>query len=199
MKNIVLLLAILGLTSLSFTNPADLTGAMDIDKEKSQIVWRGYKVTGKHHGTVGIESGSLNFEEGVLTGGTFEIDMASIAVKDIEGEWAGKLEGHLKSDDFFGVANYPTAKFVITKVYPKGTPGDYKITGALTIKETTKEIKFYATVKEEGETATATANITIDRTDFDVRYGSGNFFENLGDKTIYDEFDLEISLVTAAK
>ena len=196
MKNIVLLFALISLTALSFTNP---TESVEVNTEKSEIVWKGYKVTGSHHGVIGVESGSLDFDNGVLTGGTFEINMASIAVKDLEGEWAQKLEGHLKSDDFFGVANFPTAKFVITKVYAKGTPGDYKIIGDLTIKETTKEIKFYATVKPEGSTNVATADITIDRSDFDVRYGSGNFFENLGDKTIYDEFELQVKLVTAAK
>lgn len=199
MKNIIVIFAILGLAGLSFTNPATLTEAVDVDTAKSQIIWKGYKVTGAHHGTINLENGKLNFANGALTGGSFEIDMASLAVKDIQGEYAGKLEGHLKSDDFFGVANFPTAKFVITKVYPKGTPGDYKIIGALTIKETTKEIKFYASVKEEAGANVATANITIDRSEFNVRYGSGNFFENLGDKTIYDEFDLEIKLVTASK
>ena len=199
MKNIVLLFALIGLAGLSFTNPNGLTGAAEVNKEKSEITWKGYKVTGSHHGTIALKEGSLEFDNGVLTGGSFEIDMTSLAVKDLQGEWAGKLEGHLKSDDFFGVKNFPTAKFVITKVYPKGTPGDYKIIGDLTIKETTKEIKFYASVKEEGQANVATADITIDRSEFDVRYGSGNFFENLGDKTIYDEFDLSVKLVVSAK
>ena len=198
MKNIIAIFAIIGLAGLSFTNPSAIE-SVEVDTAKSEIVWKGYKVTGSHHGVIGLEKGNLIFDNGVLTGGSFEIDMASLAVKDLEGEWAGKLEGHLKSDDFFGVANYPTAKFVITKVYPKGTPGDYKITGALTIKETTKEIKFYASVKEESGANVATADVTIDRSEFDVRYGSGNFFENLGDKTIYDEFELGIKLVTASK
>ena len=122
--------------------------------------------------------------------------MTTIACTDLEGEWKEKLEGHLKSDDFFGVNNFPVAKFEITKVAAKGTPGDYKITGNLTIKETTKEIKFYANVSQDGGKNVAKADIKIDRSEFNVRYGSGSFFDNLGDKTIYDEFDLSIVLHT---
>lgn len=187
-------LAVAALMNLSFTNPVE-GEKLNLDLSKSEIKWTGYKVTGKHFGTVSLKSGDLTMEDGMLTGGSFEIDMATITVKDMQGEYAGKLEGHLKSADFFGVENHPTAKFVITNVISRGTPGDYKIVGNLTIKDTTKEIKFFAKVTEEGGMQTATANITVDRSDFDVRYGSGSFFDNLGDKTIYDEFDLEVTLV----
>lgn len=167
---------------------------VNVDTTKSTIIWKGYKVTGEHTGTINLKSGALEMEDGKLVGGRFEIDMTSIKVTDLEGKWAQKLEGHLKSPDFFGVEAHPTATFVITKAAPKGTPGDYKIAGDLTIKGITKEIKFYAHLSEDGKTATV--KITVDRTDFDVRYGSGSFFDNLGDKTIYDEFDLEVTLVT---
>lgn len=188
-------LAIAALMNLSFTNP--VTGEKaTLDVSESEIVWRGYKVTGKHHGIVSLKSGELELNEGALTGGSFEIDMTSIEVKDMQGEYANKLAGHLKSADFFGVENHPTAKFEITKVVSRGTPGSYKVVGNLTIKETTKEIKFQADLAEEDGKSVATANITVDRSDFDVRYGSGSFFDNLGDKTIYDEFDLEVRLVT---
>jgi len=125
----------------------------------------------------------------------FEIDMTSIASTDLQGEYADKLVGHLKSDDFFGVATYPTAKFAITKVVSRGKVGDYKVTGNLTIKETTKEIRFNVNVDNSTSVPVATADITIDRSDFNVKYGSGSFFDNLGDKTIYDEFDLGLKLV----
>ncbi|MCR9285817.1 MAG: YceI family protein [Bacteroidetes bacterium] len=164
-----------------------------VNTERSVINWKGYKVTGEHSGTINLQNGELKFENDVLVGGGFEIDMRSMKVTDIEGEWAQKLEGHLKSGDFFGVDKYPVAKFVVTKAVSKGTPGDYKVIGNLTIKETTKEIRFYAHLNEDRKSASA--DITIDRTDFDVRYGSGSFFENLGDKTIYDEFELNVNLV----
>lgn len=188
-------LAVAALMNLSFTNPVNGEKAT-LDVNESEIVWRGYKVTGKHHGVVSLKSGDLEMEDGKLTGGNFEIDMTTIEVKDMQGEYAGKLAGHLKSGDFFGVEKHPTAKFVITQVVSRGTPGSYKIVGDLTIKETTKSIKFQANVAEEDGKNVATANITVDRSDFDVRYGSGSFFDNLGDKTIYDEFELEVRLVT---
>lgn len=166
-----------------------------VDTNSSVIIWKGYKVTGQHTGTVKVQNGNLIMDNGVLTGGSFDIDMNSIKDTDLEGEWADKLVGHLKSDDFFGAAKYGTSKFVITRAIPQDTKGNYKITGNLTIKETTKEIKFLAAVTENAGTVTASGKMTIDRSDFNVRYGSGSFFDGLGDKTIYDEFDLQVSLV----
>jgi polyisoprenoid-binding protein YceI len=142
-----------------------------------------------------LKSGSLEFEGNNLIGGSFEMDMTSISVEDLSGEGAKKLGGHLKSDDFFGVANYPTSKFVITKVISRGTPGAYKIIGTLNLKAASKELRFNADIKEEEGKQTAIAKVTLDRSEYDIRYGSGSFFDNLGDKTIYDEFDLEINLV----
>lgn len=172
------------------------TVGVAIDTEASQITWKGYKVTGSHEGTITVKDGNLDFTDGQLTGGSFAIDMTTIKTTDLTGGTAAKLEGHLKSPDFFGVEKFPTATFKITKVVSRGTPGDYRVTGDLTIKETTKEIKFNTKVVEEMGLYTATADLTIDRTDFDVRYGSGSFIDNLGDKTIYDEFELGITLVS---
>jgi polyisoprenoid-binding protein YceI len=167
----------------------------NVDVNSSSIVWKGYKVTGQHTGTVKVKNGNLTWDAGKLTGGTFEIDMNSITCTDLDGEYAGKLVGHLKSDDFFGSAKYPTAKFVITKAIPQDTKGNYKIVGNLTIKEKTNEVKFLAAVNESNGTVNASGKITVDRSDYDVKFGSGSFFDNLGDKTIYDEFDLQVSLV----
>lgn len=186
-------LTVLAFMSLAFTTPEIATYGIDL--EESVIIWKARKVTGAHEGVIKLKTGDLEFTDGALSGGSFEIDMTSIGVTDLQGEWAQKLEGHLKSEDFFGVEKYPTAKFVITKVVSRGKPGDYKIVGDLTIKESTKEIKFNANIEDSGESKTATAEVTLDRTDYNVRYGSGTFFDNLGDKTIYDDFDLEISLV----
>ena len=186
-------LAVLAFITFSF-NTVEVTN-YNLDLEESNIIWKARKVTGAHEGTVALKSGGLEFTDGMLSGGSFEIDMTTIDCTDLQGEWKDKLVGHLKSDDFFGVNNYPTAKFVISNVISRGTPGEYKIVGDLTIKETTKEIKFNAMVDDGGETKTSTAKITVDRSDFDIRYGSGSFFDNLGDKTIYDEFDLEVSMV----
>lgn len=168
----------------------------NVDTQKSTITWKGYKVAGSHEGTITLNNGDLEYTDGLLSGGSFEIDMTTMKVTDLKGGSAEKLLGHLKSDDFFGVNNYPTAKFVITKVAPQG-PDRYKVTGDLTIKDTTKPIKFITTTTEENGTITANAEIEVDRSEYDVKYGSGSFFSNLGDKAIYDNFDLNVTLVTA--
>ena len=187
----LLLLPILAILVMA----AKVADTYNVDVNSSTIVWTGYKVTGKHTGTVKVKNGNLTWDAGKLTGGSFEIDMNSITDTDLEGEYAGKLVGHLKSDDFFGVAKYPTSKFVITKAIPQDTKGNYKIVGNLTIKEKTNEVKFLAVVSESNGTINASGKITVDRSEYDVRFGSGSFFDGLGDKTIYDEFDLQVSLV----
>ena len=190
------MVAFSAIVGFSFTVvPAEIA-VFNVNTTDSNVQWKGYKVTGEHAGTVNLKSGDLTFDDaGNLVGGSIVMDMTSIKVTDLEGEWAQKLEGHLKSADFFGIEKHPTATLQITRVVPKGTPGDYKVTGNLTIKETTKEIRFYTHIDSEGEMLKATADIKIDRTDFDVRYGSGSFFDGLGDKTIYDEFDLTANIV----
>ncbi len=187
-------LPVFALLIMAFTPPVTYT----VNTTGSSVVWTGYKVTGKHTGTVKVKNGAIQFTDGVLTGGSFDMDMTSITCTDQEGEWAAKLVGHLQSEDFFGTVKYPTAKFVITKVIPQGTPGNYKVVGNMTIKETTKEEKYFVTVTESAGTVTASGKITIDRSEYNVKYGSGSFFDGLGDKTIYDEFDLQVYL-TAKK
>lgn len=183
-----LLFVAFGLAGLAFTNAVE---TVKVNTEKSVVSWKGYKVTGEHAGTIAVKNGELIFDNNKLTGGSFEIDMTTITCTDLEGDWAKKLEGHLKSADFFGVENHPTAKFVITKIGSRGAENQYKVTGDLTIKDITKEVRFNASVSK----TEATAEIELDRTDFEVKYGSGSFFDNLGDKTIYDEFDLDVKLI----
>ena len=185
--------ALMALVLASFTLPVKTT-SYNVDTTQSKVVWTGRKVTGEHTGTIQIKEGNLEVDGSKLQGGSFVIDMNSITNSDLEGEYKGKLEGHLKSDDFFGVATHPTAQFVITMAKAK-KDGQYDITGDLTIKNITHEITFPATVKVEDTQVTADAKITIDRSKYDVRYGSGSFFDNLGDKTIYDDFDLQVNLI----
>ncbi len=167
-----------------------------VDPAKSQLIWNARKVTGSHDGFVNIKTGKLEFRDGQLTGGYFEIDMTSITVTDLSGKQKESLEGHLKSDDFFGVEQHPNALLRITSVASRGTAGEYKITANATIKGVTKEIRFNAVVNPEADTAEA--ELELDRTDYNVRYGSGSFFDNLGDKTIYDEFTIKVRLQLAA-
>ena len=184
MKNLLLLALTVTTTAVTANNEPK-----NVDVEKSTVKWHAAKVTGEHHGSVELKDATLQFDNGKLTGGNFVVDMTSIVNEDLEGSYKEKLEGHLKSDDFFGVESYPTAAFTITDV--KMTSNElYKVTGDLTIKGITHPISFDATVKD----SKATATLTVDRSKYNVRYGSNSFFDNLGDKAIYDEFDLMISL-----
>ena len=160
-------------------------GKKEVKVESSSVTWKGYKVTGSHMGNIALKEGSLEFKDGNLVGGEFTIDMTTVENTDMEGEYKAKLEGHLKSDDFFGVATYPTAKLVFNKVKSTGK-NSYEVTGDLTIKNKTNPVTFDISIYGNK----ATANVKIDRTKFDVRYGSTSFFDNLQDKAIYDEFDL---------
>ncbi|MBT8205093.1 MAG: YceI family protein [Eudoraea sp.] len=160
-----------------------------VKTDKSTVTWKGYKVTGSHTGTIELQSGALTFDGDKLVGGEFVVNMATLISTDLEGEYKGKLEGHLKSDDFFGVESHPTSKLVFTEITATGK-NSYEVSGDLTIKGITKAITFDVSVY--GSKATAT--MKVDRSQFDVRYGSGSFFDNLGDKTIYDEFDLVVDL-----
>lgn len=192
MKRVLFFCAAALLSTLTYAGTDPAPGTKQVNIEKSVVTWKGYKVLGSHTGTIQVSEGELTFDDEGLTGGNFMINMSSLTCTDLEsGKGKEKLEGHLKSDDFFGVNNFPTASFEITKVVSRGKEGEYKIVGNLTIKETTKEIKFNAVVKDNQ----AMADIKVDRSEFDVRYGSGSFFDNLGDNTIYDEFDLYINLV----
>jgi polyisoprenoid-binding protein YceI len=160
-----------------------------VDTEASKITWKAYKVTGSHEGTINLASGNLDFNGTTLTGGAFVVDMTTINTTDLEGEYKQKLDGHLHSDDFFGTATHKTASLEITSVKASGKNA-YDATANLTIKNITKEVNF--TISVYG--SKATASLKVDRSEFDVRYGSGSFFDNLGDKTIYDEFDLVVDL-----
>jgi polyisoprenoid-binding protein YceI len=192
MKQFALFVALIAGLSLAFTTPIETVA---VNLSSSTVAWRGYKVLGEHTGTVKLTSGTLDFDGETLVGGRFVIDMTSIVCTDLTGETRTKLEGHLKSDDFFGVANFPEATLQITNAIPYGTDGKYKVVGNLTIKDTTKEIKFFTTIAEENGQRVATSEITVDRSEYNVRYGSGSFFDSLGDNTIYDEFDINVRLV----
>ncbi len=188
-KNVLsLALAIVFGATATANNPVEVI-KKEVKKDQSTVTWKGYKVTGSHTGTIDLKSGALMFEDDKLVGGEFVVNMSTLISTDLEGEYKGKLEGHLRSDDFFGVASHPTSKLVFTEVKASGK-NSYEVTGNLTIKGITKPVTFDVSVY--GSKATAT--MKVDRSLYDVRYGSGSFFDNLGDKTIYDEFDLVVDL-----
>ena len=189
MKKITATLALAATLVLQSFAPQINSDEKEVSITKSSVTWKGYKVTGSHTGTIALKSGSLSFEDSKLLGGAFVMDMNSIACTDLEGVYKGKLEGHLKSDDFFGVENNPTARLVFTNV-TAGDKGVYTVKGDLTIKGKTNSILFDLTVNEHN----ATTTLKINRAKYDVKYGSTSFFEGLKDKAIYDEFDLQVNL-----
>ena len=169
-----------------------------VDTAASSVAWRGSKilVDWAHHGTVDINEGIMTFVGDQLVGSSFAIDMTSINVTDeMSAGDKTDLTGHLNSDDFFGTATYPTAMLVIKSAEPTDTAGEYAAVADLTIKEITNEITFLTNVDVGDGTLTATSDIVFDRAAFDVRYGSGSFFDDLGDQVISDEIELSVALV----
>jgi polyisoprenoid-binding protein YceI len=159
--------------------------------EKSELKWLGKKVTGQHNGQIKLKSGELTVKDNKLTNGNFVIDMTSITCEDLtDAGYNQKLVGHLKSDDFFGVEKFPTATLKITDA-ATFTNNVANVKGSLTIKGTTNPVEFAVT--KNGNTYVA--KVSVDRSKYDVRYGSGSFFQNLGDKAIDDIFTLEVKLV----
>ena len=191
-------LIILGIAAsiglMSFTNPSSKKEeTYKVDVNKSTLAWNAKKVTGQHNGAVKITSGTLTSKGSDLTGGKFVIDMTSITCNDLQGEWNGKLVGHLKSDDFFSVEKNPTSTLEITKITPSGDR--VNVDGNLTIKGITKPISFPASISQKESVLVAVATIKVDRTKYDIRYGSKSFFEGIGDKAIDDEFEIQVNLV----
>lgn len=183
----------------------------DVDTDKSFIEWEGYKPTGTHNGTVSISSGRLQFDENGLVGGTFTIDLNSIVVLDLTNpELNAQLKNHLISADFFEVETYPTATFEITGVETvDGMNADlseekgnivptHAISGNLTLKNVTKNITFHARIQSEGEKKMAQTNqFFIDRTLWNVQYGSKTLFAELKDNFINDEMGIAITLAAS--
>jgi polyisoprenoid-binding protein YceI len=172
-------------------------GMYNINPDQSNVKWTGSKVGGEHYGNIDINSGMFNVSNGTIVDGKFNINMASIEVVDLaeSPEDAAKLKGHLESDDFFSVKNYPNAMFNITNVQPSsGAEGTHTVTGDLTIKDKTNQVSFPATIQQEGDILKIMADVTFDRSKWDVKYGSSSFFDLAADKVISDEIVLNMNL-----
>ena len=159
----------------------------DVIISNSTVKWLAKKVTGSHEGNVAIYDAHLHFEDDILTGGNIKIDMNSINCTDLVGDSKEQLESHLLSEDFFGTKFYPTAELEIINA-EKISTDTYKINCVIEINGVKQDIAFKANIKY----GIAKADLVIDRSKFNVKYGSGTFFENLGDKMIYDEFNLSV-------
>jgi len=191
MKIISSLLLLLAASWSVLTSNAPVT----ISKTESTVTWHASKVTGSHYGKVPLSDGKLDYSNGKITGGSFEMDMSKLTVEDITDAGSNqKLTGHLKSDDFFSVTKFPKAMMKITNV--KTTDGKtYEMTANLTIKGITTPVTFPATLTMVNGKMVTTAEIKFDRTKYDIKYRSGSYFEDLADKLIYDEVKLDVKLV----
>lgn len=183
------------------TEAADVSTAMEnsvkyiANADESTIEWKGFKPTGTHNGIIKIENGVLTLNDGKIESGTFLIDMKSIVNLDMpaDNEMNGKLVGHLKSADFFDVEKYPSAAFEVTGFEEKD--GKMMLSGNLKLKEKKNNVTFPVSVSTEGDQVTLTSEtFTIDRSKWDVKYGSKSFFDDLGDKFINDDIELKITL-----
>jgi polyisoprenoid-binding protein YceI len=184
--------------AVSAVKPADKV--YKLQPQLSTLGWDGKAVTHGHNGTVQFSGGELLVRGNQLVGGTVTVDMKTIKATDIkDADTHTKFMGHITSDDFFGVSNNPTATFKITKVaYIKGAAADANnanITGDLTIKGKTNSITFPAKVGVKGGVAAASGTATVDRTKFDIKYGSKSFFDGIGDKAINDDFTLSFNVI----
>ena len=163
-----------------------------INPDQSIIVWTGREVTtSKHFGNIYFASGQFEVKSGLISSGEFVVDMTTIDNQDLPEERRARLEAHLKSDDFFSVESHPTALLSILSSESLAD-GKWLVSGELTIKTFTHPVEFEMLNSNDGWKA----NLVFDRSKYEVKFRSGTFFENLGDKLIYDDIELAINLKT---
>ncbi len=171
-----------------------------VNPNSSNIEWYGSKVTGEHNGDVKVRQGNVVLDDkGNLKSAYVQVDMNTITNDDLDGDSNGKLVGHLKSDDFFSVEKHPYAEINLTNFKPGEESGTYIASGNLTIKGTTQPVSFPFTYDNNGGEFTATGDLTFDRSKYDVRYGSPSFFNDIGDKAIHDDVELNFTIKGSAK
>lgn len=165
------------------------TSKFQVLNTQSSIKWVGRKVTGAHNGTIDIKDGNLTLLDQKLAGGTIVADTSSIKVLDItDPDTKTQFTGHLASDDFFSIDKYPEAVLEITAVTGS------KVKGNLAIKEITHPIEFEAKISIREDLFHLSSTFFVDRTKYEMKFRSGNFFQNLGDNLIYNDFELEVDL-----
>jgi polyisoprenoid-binding protein YceI len=203
MKKLFTLLMFVSLVSCNMnsnktedTNDATITAAdatYNIKLDESSLVWTGREVsTSSHYGSINFTSGQFEIADGLISQGEFLVDMTTINVQDMTGGSKERLEGHLRSDDFFSVESFPTAHLYISSSEVISN-GKWMVNGFLTIKDISHPVLFEMANTEDGWNA----NLVFDRSKYNVKFRSGTFFENLGDKLIYDDIELKINLKTS--
>lgn len=175
-------------------NDSVLSGTYQLVSHQSVLHWKGSRPFSFHEGTVDLKNGAFVLSNGSIESGSFVIDMTTISSTDTEGAGKERLDGHLKSEDFFNVEVFGESTFEILSA-DKATGNEWNIQGDLTIKGESHPIEILATLTEEGDTLRVQAPLTIDRTLWAIQYGSGKFFQDLGDKVIKDEIEFTIDFV----
>ena len=200
MGNIIRTAAIFITVFVSILTAAD---TLQVDMENSQIKWIGRKVTGEHSGTLNLSGGWVVLDKNSINSGKFIFDMASISNTDIESpEWKQKLEDHLKSEDFFHTDSFPHAILEIKgrqSLIIENSKISDQILADLTIRGITHEIKFPFDLTQSQNNFNAEGSVDIDRTLYNIQYKSGKYFDELGDKLIYDNFTVQFMVQTKGK
>ena len=167
-----------------------------VNKDLSTIKWTGKEITTKsHYGILDLKEGSIYVNNDGIISGNVVIDMNSINCLDMSGRGKNRLEGHLRSDDFFGVNSYPEANLSFTS-WSVNNLGKILYKGDLTIKNITHPITFSGSVKKIDIGYRSTINLSFDRTLYEIKFRSGKYFQNLGDKLILDNIDISAEIVT---
>ena len=200
MGNIIRTAAIFITVFVSILTAAD---TLQVDMGNSQINWIGRKVTGEHSGTLNLSGGWVVLDKNSINSGKFIFDMASISNTDIESpEWKQKLEDHLKSEDFFHTDSFPHAILEIKNrqsLIIENSKISAQVLADLTIRGITHEIKFPFDLTQSQNNFNAEGSVDIDRTLYNIQYKSGQFFDELGDKLIYDNFTVQFKVQTRGK
>ncbi|MDZ7897972.1 MAG: YceI family protein [Arcicella sp.] len=180
MKNIFVIFIVI--ISLSINSNAQLVFKANLNKSK--FSWTGYAAVGDYAptGTIQLSAGSINFDGKNISKGIFEFDMKSITHENKD------LMNHLKNEDFFDVNKYPKATFILEKIT------NNKAIGLLKIKGIQKRISFPISIKKSENEVQIQAVFSVNRTDFGIKYNSTNFFSNLGDYAIKDNFEFRLDL-----
>ena len=204
MKKLMMFLTIAGLGLSVFAGSPKKAAkkaadSYTVDASASTFKWHAKKVTGEHSGVASFKGGSISVQGTSLVGAEIIIDMTTIDATDLQGEWHDKLVGHLKSDDFFSTEKNTTATIKIKSATAingaKAGENNYNVVADLTIKGITKEVKFGAFVVVKDGQVIANAEFDIDRTLYDIKYGSASFFEGIGDKAIANTFNVKVRVV----
>lgn len=194
-------MGLLFINNVDAEQPAKNVKEFKVQASESKVFWTGKKVSGEHTGVISIKNGKIVLDGDTFVSAKINIDMSSIICTDIENvNYNQKLVGHLKSDDFFSVGKFPESNFKATQFDAisgaKSGEVNYTVKGMLSIKGNSHEISFPAKLEVKNNQLLVDATLSVDRTKWDIKYGSGSFFDGLGDKMIKDKFDLKFQLVS---